>query len=417
MRKILLAGLLLASSSSFAQMWEPVAAMPEGKHHPVTFALDGKGYAITGTRFVFAPTSDVYQYDPVTDEWSELASFPGAARSFAIGQAYNGKGYLGFGATSSAYLRDIWEYDPQANSWRFVTNCDCEGRRHPAFIIRDDKIYVGLGDGPSGNLNDWHVYDMVTDTWTAQTNLPGLVRHHPFQFYAGDDVYTGLGHGNSVNGNLVIFKDWYRFDVATNTWETMSDFPGEARVAGTQFAWQGKGYVLSGDGDNHSFMPEGEFWEYDSDMDSWTELTPHPGISRWAPGSFVIDGTVYFLGGENRQTGTILSDMWKYQLTEPTPVDTTPTDTTPVDTVINSIGNLLGANEIVVYPNPANDVLNFRSEETVQEVSIYTLQGKVALEIVNPGNSVDVSELNSGIYLIEGKTEFGRLFRQRLMIQ
>ena len=31
----------------------------------------------------------------------------------------------------------------------------------------------------------------------------------------------------------------------------MSQFPSQGRVAGTQFSYQGKGYVLSGDGDNH----------------------------------------------------------------------------------------------------------------------------------------------------------------------
>jgi len=417
MRKFLLASFLLASLTSFAQTWESVAPIPQGKHHPVTFALDGKGYAITGTRSVFSPTSDVYQYDPITDEWSTLSPFPGATRSFAIGQAYNGKGYLGFGATSSSYLRDIWEYDPVADSWRFVTNCDCDPRRHPAFVIRDDKIYVGLGDGANGNLNDWHVYDMITDTWAAQDDLPGLVRHHPFQFYAGDDVYTGMGHGNFPNGNQVIFNDWYKFDIATNTWETMSNFPGEARVAGTQFAWQGKGYVLSGDGDNHSFMPEGEFWEYDSDMDAWTELTPHPGISRWAPGSFVIDGAVYLLGGENRQTGAILADMWKYQLTEPIPVDTMPVDTTPVDTTVNFIGGVYDLAAVTVYPNPTDDIINFKSEEAIGQLNVYTLQGKLVLQVANPGSSVNVSELSSGIYFLDGETISGKSFQQRVFVR
>jgi len=61
-------------------------------------------------------------------------------------------------------------------------------------------------------------------------------------------------------------------------------------VAGTQFSYNGFGYVLSGDGDNHGSMNTGEFWAYDPVTDTWDELPPHPEGSRWAPASFIIDG-------------------------------------------------------------------------------------------------------------------------------
>ena len=73
----------------------------------------------------------------------------------------------------------------------------------------------------------------------------------------------------------------------------MSQFPSQARVAGTQFSYQGKGYILSGDGDNHYPLGVSEFWEYDPISDSWVQLPPHPGNSIWAPGSFVIGCNVF----------------------------------------------------------------------------------------------------------------------------
>ena len=324
---------------AFSQTWNQVASMPIGKHHPVTFSLDGKGFAITGSNTLNAPTDDVFQYDPSTNQWSELNSFPGTDRSFAIGQAYNGKGYLGFGLSNFSYLNDIWEYDPASDTWSQLTTCECSGRRHPAFIIKDDKIYVGLGDDFSGDLDDWHIYDMITDTWTQVDDIPGDGRHHPFMFSAGDHVYAGMGHSGQT-----IYGDWHKFNIETDTWETMQDFPGEHRVAGTQFGHQGKGYVLSGDGSNHSFMPTGEFWEYDPQTDVWTELDPHPGVSRWAPGSFVINGAVYFLAGQNRQTDEVLNDTWTYQLTAP-----------------SSVTELGDSQSVQIYPNPTSDVLNVQT--------------------------------------------------------
>ncbi|MDC1221183.1 hypothetical protein N8Z47_00785 [Salibacteraceae bacterium] len=52
-------------------------------------------------------------------------------------------------------------------------------------------------------------------------------------------------------------------------------------------------------------MEEGEFWQYDPADDSWLQMPSHPGISIWAPGSFVIEDTLYFISGQNRQTGFI----------------------------------------------------------------------------------------------------------------
>ena len=381
----------------YCQTWQQVASMPSGKHHPVTFSLQGKGYAITGTNPSELPTDDVYQYNPTTNQWTTLSDFPGAARSFAIGQAYNGKGYLGFGASLTSYFNDIWEFDPNTENWTLLTTCDCSGRRHPAFIIKDDKIYVGLGDDATGDLDDWHIYDMATDNWTQAPDIPGSGRHHPFMFPAGDDIYAGMGHSGAL-----IYGDWYKFNIQTESWETMSDFPGEHRVAGTQFGHQGKGYVLSGDGSNHSFMPTGEFWEYEPSTDSWTELDPHPGISRWAPGSFVINGAVYFIGGQNRVTGVIMNDMWTYQLTSPT-----------------STADLDASNSIVVFPNPASDFITIKTELNEQfNVTVQSSTGQLVHQTTGQLNnlSVDVSAFEAGIYLvsIESATQ---LIKKKLIIQ
>lgn len=388
---------LFISSLGFSQTWNQVVSMPDGKHHPVTFSLDGKGYAITGTNPLDSPTDDVFQYDPATNEWAELAAFPGQDRSFAIGQAYNGKGYLGFGASNFSYFNDIWEYDPATDSWDQLTTCECSGRRHPAFIIRDDKIYVGLGDDFFGDLNDWHVYDMNTDTWTEMDDIPGDGRHHPFMFPAGDHVYAGMGHSGQT-----IYGDWHKFNIETDTWETMQDFPGEHRVAGTQFGHQGKGYVLSGDGSNHSFMPTGEFWEYDPSNDSWVELEPHPGISRWAPGSFVINGAVYFLGGENRQTDEILDDMWTYQLTSP-----------------SSITDAVVANDLHIYPNPTSDILNIVNPfEGNTTITVTNLSGQTVrqLDVSGKRNTIDLSDLEGGVYMLSIESNAGFL-RSKVVVQ
>ncbi len=355
MKKFLLFTIALFTTSLYAQTWVQVADIPTGRHHPVTFTLEGKGYAATGSNSSSRPTKDFYRYDPVGDNWDTLADFPGSERSFGIGLQHNGKGYLGFGATLTQYLNDLWSYDALADQWTQLASCPCTGRRHPAMIAISNKIYVGLGDDATGDLNDWWMYNISTDSWTQLANLPGSGRHHPFQFNAGGEIFAGMGH----SGNT-IFRDWYKLDTASNTWTRMKFFPGEARVAGTQFDWNSAGFVLSGDGDNHIFMATGEMWRYTPSTDSWTQFPSHPGVSKWAPGSFVIDNEVYFFGGRNRQNAQYPTDVWKFDLEAAT-----------ISLEEETMAKLS------VYPNPAKDVLKWNDVDNLTEIELVNALGQV----------------------------------------
>ncbi|KAL3934900.1 MAG: hypothetical protein SGARI_003187, partial [Bacillariaceae sp.] len=209
-------------------------------------------------------------------------------------------------------------------TWKRLAEFPGPGRRHPAMNYIEgnvNEIHVGLGDGVGGNYNDWWAYSIATDSWRQLPSLPGVPRHHPFYFSIGVESYAGLGHSRSG-----IERDWYRWDSGSEAWITENEFASysldatqslvttEARVAGTEFSASGScdanakvyGFVLSGDGDDHGTIATGEFHMFDPydasgslGMGVWHPLPPHPGFSRWAPGSFALQGssTVYFIGG------------------------------------------------------------------------------------------------------------------------
>src|SRR5688572_18272400 len=69
-----------------AQSWELATAPPEFlSDHSFGFAIDGKGYLVAGNEEFIGPSDKFMQFDPVTDAWTSLDSFPGPERGYAIG--------------------------------------------------------------------------------------------------------------------------------------------------------------------------------------------------------------------------------------------------------------------------------------------------------------------------------------------
>lgn len=393
MKNFLLLFSLIISPLLTAQSWTAVSSIPAGVHHPVTWAINGQGYAVTGTNNQNSPTKDFHRYDPATDSWTTLADFPGSPRSFAIGVAHKGIGYLGFGASTTSNLRDLWKYDPVADQWSILAPCPCQGRLHPSFVAVNDAIYVGLGGGQGGDLKDWWKYDINSNSWSQLPDLPGPARHHPYQFVVNNQVYAGLGHQGRN-----IYRDWYKLDPATDSWQKMSNFPGEGRVAGTQLNHAGKGYVLSGDGDNHDFMATGEFWEYDHISDSWTQMPPHPGRSRWAPGNFVINDEVYFFGGLDRGSNQLTRQAYKYTL----------------PSTVGLQDDLSGI--IEVYPNPASHAVTIERHQDWEELQLINATGQlVRTETVT--ETLDISALPAGVYYLRLIGSGGQFHTQRLLVE
>lgn len=66
-----------------------------------------------------------------------------------------------------------------------------------------------------------------------------------------------------------------------------------------------------------------------------------------------------------------------------------------------------------VYPNPANDVLNISTSEEIANVSILGLDGKVVA--TSTTSTVNVADLNSGMYIYEVTTTSGKVSRDSFM--
>ncbi len=60
-------------------------------------------------------------------------------------------------------------------------------------------------------------------------------------------------------------------------------------------------------------------------------------------------------------------------------------------------------NNINIYPNPASDYINVRTQDKIGSIEIYDVSGKLVLKDVSGSNQVSVSSLPNGTYLLTAK--------------
>jgi len=116
---------------------------------------------------------------------------------------------------------------------------------------------------------------------------------------------------------------------------------------------------------------------------SWTQMnTGLQNIDEW---SLVISGTYLY-------AGTFGSGVWKYDLTDITKI---------YETNNNEIS-------FGVYPNPANDVLfiDLDKESTLEIVNIHGQIVDIKC-LAEKSNSLDISNLVTGVYTLRIKTDRG----------
>ena len=86
------------------------------------------------------------------------------------------------------------------------------------------------------------------------------------------------------------------------------------------------------------------------------------------------------------------------------------------------LGNVVGIKEmdknqgISIYPNPTTNIINIKVEnQIIEAVGIFNLLGKEVLRFSNKeikANSINISMLTNGIYVIKVKTKIGSYSRK-----
>ena len=374
--------LLINFFSNAQVVWQARANFAgTARNHAIGFSYGDKGYIVTGghnnTQF-----KDFWEYNSLTDSWTQLPDYPGVVRSYGIGAVIGDKAYIGFGHSGNTYLTDWWEYDFTNSTWTQKNNFPGPGRDHPTCASMNGKLYVGFGDDDNGNYKDWWQYDPENDSWVLKANFPGFTMHHPVSSSHNDIVYIHQGHVETATLNYPS-KKLYAYNTLTDTWTIKADMPGPGSVAGAAFALGDKLY--SGIGIEEPVETfHNEFYEYTISTNTWTSIANYPGTGWFAPVSFVIGNDGYVITGMN-QMGTDTKNLYRLHDTSSAGIE---------EKELNSLK---------LFPNPASNYVEIESGDLKTTIEIYTIGGSL-IETFQKNSQkikIDLTDFESGLYYIK----------------
>lgn len=277
--------------------WTQLADMPQARYNLVSFAIGDTGYVVTGQSAGGTFRNEFFKYDPNLNQWTQLANFPGTARTGSVGFSIGSKAYVGLGRDNNGNTNQFWEYDPQLNSWTIKANFPPGNRESATGFSIGSKGYVGMG--LSGTTKtDFYEYDPLTNLWTQKANFPVAIgRYAAVGFSIGSKGYVGTGYHSGFTRN----NDFWEYNPATDSWLQLANVPGPARADAVGFSTSGVGYVGTG----NQYM---DFYSYDVGSNSWTQVTDYGPGNREKATAFVVNNIAYVGSGFYL---SIKSDWWK----------------------------------------------------------------------------------------------------------
>ena len=209
--------------------------------------------------------------------WTQKANFGGTARSGAVGFSIGSKGYIGTGSDNSGLTKDFWEYDPGLNAWTQMADFGGTARLGAVGFSIGSKGYIGTGE--------------FQDDFTLCYDAESCFAKDVWEYYPG-----------------------------LNTWTQKTDFGGTARYSAVGFSIGNKGYI--GTGSNGAYYPDpdptdpyypgafiptyySDFWEYDPDLDAWTQKADYRGKAQIGVVGFSIGSRGFIGTGFNVSVGAI----------------------------------------------------------------------------------------------------------------
>lgn len=334
--------------------------------------------------------SKIYTYNEITNNWDFYLDAPSVYGAYDLKYANNMLYTIDYGNLIEYYDGVSWTHIPYADGYSSIYIYDYDVTADGVvYFVNDEGLFKSEGGVTElliatyavsswfvsveydeirgllwlGRINGIVKYDFVTEDLINSTDVPAMADGSSIQEIACDasgNVWFG------ANNNKVYMYDgttWTDYNVGND-----GDFIIE-------FAFQGtKVYFGLTDGTEgfHSYDTNDGTWEY---------------FNTTEDASMISNALNYLIVDEEYNIWMALSDAG---------ISVLRTETEPVSIV--GIDN----ENIKLYPNPTADHINIETAGLQNcNVQIINVNGSVVLNTINYNNTIDISDLSNGIYLLK----------------
>lgn len=366
--------------------------IPTARAFPTAVSANGKILVAGGNIWSPAQNFDVVDiYDPTTQEWS--LDHLSLARSFIHAATANGKvlfaggGIWDFGGITFVDRVDI--FDLNTEEWSVAQLS--EPRFGMGVAVVNNKIFFAGGFiAPGMASKRIDIYDAETGNWSLDSLSA------PRAYLAGAAVGDlalfagGAGGNGNVGTDLVDI-----YNTTTQEWTQASlGLPRAGLIGVTAY---NKVYFINGgeeDLDQFIYLNAYNIVDvYDHSNNSWDlTSTEQSRINHAAIG---LNNKLYVAGGYD-----FVGAIDELEIFCPEPVSAT--------------SKVLNHSQIMIYPNPASDILILNLEEKtanhIQNVQIFSSRGQVLLEESFHGAhraTININGLSAGVYFMKIYSEEG----------
>jgi N-acetylneuraminic acid mutarotase len=143
---------------------------PANYKYPGAFSINNKIYFIGGINATLTngTNREVWEFDPSTGTMTRKADIPGSSRHAGFSFAVGNYGYVGCGysvtmvPTTSVLLTDVYRYDPSSDTWQNLGTFPGGPKTTPVSFVIGKKAYVLTGYNSTNLTADvWEFYDPV----------------------------------------------------------------------------------------------------------------------------------------------------------------------------------------------------------------------------------------------------------------
>jgi N-acetylneuraminic acid mutarotase len=357
--------------------WDSPGELSIARQCPVTVTCGSKIFFAGGMKYeglVVYSTVDIY--DTENGEWEvenlSTARFDVAAVSYGSKVLFAGGFTFPFNTFPVVNI-----YDVETNEWSYAMLSQSRGGMACA-VVGDLAIFAGGFANSSTAVSDRvDIYNFTDGTWS--TVSLSQARAYASATTVGDKVVIAGGVTSMNHPTDAV--DIY--DASDNSWETSTLSQARAWL-GKGATVNGKAWFAGGGNFNYGFYNPADVIDiYDGASDTWSEdvlFEPHMDHSVVGIGNYVV-----IAGGMNsEETFTSLVEIYY----DPP----TGTGSEPDEEVF-----------FTIYPNPVNEFLTIstRNNKEADKIIIYDQAGQAVLKKIPASNTLDVSPLLPGIYIIE----------------